>query len=260
MKKIFLCLFLAHSFPLLAQHHADNWYFGVLAGIDFSTFPPTILTDGALYTVEGCASMSDTSGNLLFYTNGVDVYNSQHSIMPNGSGLYGGISSTQSSLMVPHPNPDSSNIYFIFTTEETGNPNGFCYSKVDISLQGGLGDVTTKNISLLTPVVEKLTAVTTEDLSKTWIVVHEWGTNAFYAYALTSSGFNATPVISNTGIVHNTSIIQNTYGQMKFAPCGNRLGVAVAYQDTVELFDFNMATGTVYNPVTIPMPDHIYGL
>lgn len=258
MKKTLLTFLVIFMVSFIHAQQADNWYFGVMAGLNFSTTTPTVLTDGNITTPEGTACMSDTAGNLLFYTDGITVWNSQHEPMPNGTGLLAGSSSTQAALIAKQPGND--NLYYIFTTDEIGGPFGFRYSIVDIDLQNGLGDVIEKNILLESFVTEKLTAVTTFDGTKIWIVTHDWGTNTFYAHALTASGVDADPVISNTGIVHNTSVIQNTYGQMKFSSLGCKLAVAVGYQDTVEIFDFNISTGVISNPVTIPMPDHVYGL
>jgi hypothetical protein len=36
---------------------------------------------------EGCATISNSSGQLLFYTDGITVYNRNHQVMPNGTGL-----------------------------------------------------------------------------------------------------------------------------------------------------------------------------
>ncbi|MEO6166636.1 MAG: T9SS type A sorting domain-containing protein [Chitinophagales bacterium] len=258
MKKTFLTFLSLLTVSFLTAQQADNWYFGVMAGLNFSTTIPTVLTDGTITTPEGTACMSDTAGNLLFYTDGITVWNSQHESMPNGTGLLAGSSSTQAALIAKQPGND--NLYYIFTTDEIGGPFGFRYSIVDINLENGLGDVIEKNILLESFVTEKLTAVTTFDGTKIWIVTHDWGTNTFYAHALTAFGVDTDPVISNTGIVHNTSAIQNTYGQMKFSSLGCKLAVAIGYQDTVEIFDFNISTGLISNPVTIPMPDHVYGL
>ena len=48
----------------------NNWYFGNNAGVSFASGSPVALTNGQLSTTEGCASISDASGNLMFYTNG----------------------------------------------------------------------------------------------------------------------------------------------------------------------------------------------
>lgn len=81
---------------IMAQGEGNFWYFGYNAGLDFNTNPPTPLTNGALNTAEGCAAVSDKNGNLLFYTDGSFVYDKNHNLMPNGAGLMGHPSSTQS--------------------------------------------------------------------------------------------------------------------------------------------------------------------
>ena len=57
---------------------STNWYFGSNAGITFNSGSPVALTNGVLITVEGVATISDNSGNLLFYTDGLTVYNRLH--------------------------------------------------------------------------------------------------------------------------------------------------------------------------------------
>lgn len=258
MRTFKLILILSIATGTLKAQQADNWYFGILAGLNFTGSSPVVLTDGKVNTPEGCAAVSDTSGALLFYTDGITVWNNQHLPMPNGTGLLAGSSCTQAALIAMQPG--SSSLYYVFTLDEIGGPFGFRYSIVDMNLQNGLGDVIEKNILIENSLTEKLTAVTTYDNSKIWIVTHDWGSNGFYAYQLTGNGFEMNPVISNSGIVHSTTAIQNTYGQMKFASCGGKLALAAGYLDTVELFDFNLTTGTVSNPITIPMEDHVYGL
>src|SRR5580765_2825219 len=97
MKKILLLLSLSFiQITAFAQHQADNWFFGTYAGLDFSSGSPVAVSTGALTTTEGCSTISDAQGNLLFYTNGVSVWNRNNQIMPNGDSLNGDISSTQS--------------------------------------------------------------------------------------------------------------------------------------------------------------------
>jgi hypothetical protein len=254
---LFLTL-LTTPFFMLSQRRADKWYFGTLAGIDFSSGTATAISGGQINTPEGCATISDNlTGKLLFYTDGTTVWDSTHNIMNNGTGLLGATSSTQAALIVP--NPANPNQYYIFTTDEIGGPNGLRYSIVDMTMQSGLGAVTAKNNMLLSNVTEKLTAVYIPSLAQYWIVAHQWGNNLFYAYKLSVTGL-ASPVISAAGIQHDSTVIQNTYGQMKFNGCGDRIACAVGYKDTIEVFDFDVATGLVSNPLTIPMADHVYGV
>ncbi len=88
-----------------AQKQNNIWYFGKYSGIDFNTSPPTSLTNSVMSAIEGCAVASDPStGALLFYTDGVTVWNRNHLQMVNGGGLKGSESSTQV-LVVPLPVP-----------------------------------------------------------------------------------------------------------------------------------------------------------
>ncbi len=116
---------------VFGQLEASNWYFGGNAGIHFdSNGNVTALTDGKLNTLEGCATISDTNGVLLFYTDGRTIYDRNHTIMPNGNygagtGLFGDPSSTQSAIIVPKP--DYPNIYYIFTVDEPHSENALAY-------------------------------------------------------------------------------------------------------------------------------------
>lgn len=257
MKKTITLLFVSGFISLsIAQKEADKWFFGTGAGLDFSSGSPVPI-NSTMYTSEGTAVMSDATGKLRFYTDGVTVYDSTKTAMSNGSGLMGDISSTQSSLIVP--SPVSGSQYYLFTTGADGTGD-FRYSIVDMTLNGGLGDVMTsdKNILLTDSITEKIAAIR-DGGNGLWIVTHKWGTDQFFAYHLTTSGI-LPPVISSVGTVHNTSVIQNAYGQLKFNNCGTRIACAVGYQDIVELFDFNIATGVVSNPMNINMSDNVYGV
>ena len=98
-KFYFLFSFLFVSIQLFSQKEANNWYFGQKAGITFNSGAPVALTNGQLQTLEGCSSISDASGNLLFYTDGIKVWNRNHVVMTNGTNLKGDPSSSMAFLM-----------------------------------------------------------------------------------------------------------------------------------------------------------------
>ena len=166
-----------------AQEEASYWYFGQNAGLRFNaaTGGVTAITDGQINTLEGCTSISDTNGDLLFYSDGRTIWNALHQPMPNanyfaGTGLLGDPSSTSSGLIVPKPQDPTK--FYLFTVDEPhhenanvypnqftgtysqggtipgqddGFNNGLNYSLVDINLEDGLGDVNPleKNIPLI---------------------------------------------------------------------------------------------------------------
>src|SRR5258706_6151077 len=260
MKKIILLfIILSPGIRTLAQHQTDKWYFGVLAGVDFTPAIPAALTNGALNTSEGCSSISDSAGNLLFYSDGQTVWNRIHVPMPNGTGLLAGVTCTQAALIIPKPG--STNLFYEFTLDDTGGLNGLRYSVIDMTLDGGMGDVTAeKNIFVRNNLTEKLTAVAKANGTDYWIAVHENGTDTFNVYSLTQSGLDTNAVVSHAGIIHSNAQIQNTYGQMKFSPCGGKLALEAGHLNTVEVFHFDIANAIVSLFVTIPITDHVYGI
>lgn len=231
----------------MAQKEANIWYFGENAGLDFNNGSPVVLLDGALFTNEGCATISDPDGNLLYYTDGVTVYNRNHNIMLNGTGLAGSFTSTHSAIIVPKPG--FANMYYIFTVDSpwnNDNTNGLQYSEVDMTLDNGLGGVTVKNELLETPVNEKVIAILNASEDGYWVVSHRHLNDEFIAYEVTSAGVNPVPIVSAVG---SQTGYFNIAGQIKISPNGNRL--AVARGGEVQLFDFNSDTGIITNPRTI---------
>jgi hypothetical protein len=236
-----------------AQNENAKWYFGGFVGLDFMTNPPTVLNNGALSTMEGCSTMSDAAGNLLFYTNGITVWNQQHVPMANGTGLLGNLSTTQSALIVKQPG--SASLYFIFTMG-TGPSGGgpLNYSIVDMTLAAGMGSVTTKNVFLASTSTEKLAAVKHCNGVDAWIVTHDLGNSDFRVFLLTGAGVNATPVMSySVGASH----AGRHSGCLKASLNGTKLGAAI--RSTVEVYDFDKLTGVVSNPFNLGNYNYAYG-
>ena len=254
-KKYILFVFVLFCFKSQSQNETNNWYFGANAGLNFSTIPPTILTNGMLVTTEGCSSISDALGNILFYSDGITVYDKTHNIMSNGTGLFGNSSTTQSSIIVKEPG--NNNIYYIFTLGASGS-GSLCSSKVDMNLSAGMGSVTVKNNLLATIMSEKLTSVKHCNGKDTWVISHENNSNNFKCYLVSNSGINNTPIISSIGTVYPNGY--NWLGNLKASPSGKRLGLALhGTQGSFELYDFDNLTGIVSNSLSLGSYPNAYG-
>jgi hypothetical protein len=259
--KAIVLLVCTYALRLNSQAEFSKWYFGVKAGLDFSTSPPTALTNGSLSTPEGCATVSDNMGNLLFYTDGITIYNSLHAPMTN-SPMYGDFSSTQAAIIVKQPGSQS--IYYVFTTS-MGNP-GHQYSVVDMALAGGLGSVTAMNNTIYLGTCEKQVAVRHCNGKDVWIVSHEYGTNNFRSYLLSPTGLTTSPVISAVGETLTGNGITGV-GQIKISRDGRKLAVATATMSIPSsagtggffLYDFDAATGVVSNPFRLVTTASISG-
>lgn len=267
----FLLLLLISCWYLIspAQRQTANWYFGDRAGVNFSCTTVGALTNGVMNTEEGTAVISDASGNLLFYTNGMSVWNRNHALMPNGTGLAGDLKSSQAALIVPRPG--STTRYFVFTVDmqagqvlaldADGVYNGLRYSEVDMTANGGLGDilVANKNTPLLASSTEHLTAARHSNGTDYWVIAHGWNNNTYHAFLVTAAGVNPVSVQSNTGpVIDDVGSIQlqgfGAIGIMKASPDGTKLAASHPFaKQLVALSDFNPTTGVVSNTISLPI-------
>ena len=255
---LFIILICQNSF---AQKQNNQWRFGGGGAIDFNTVPPSFVTGCPILTSEGSASVADRiTGALLFYTDGVTVWNANNQVMPNGTGLLGGdpilLSSTTAAVIVPKPG--SSNLYYIVTVSELLSPIGVNYSLVDMTLNGGLGDIVAgqKNIFLIQTGTEKLEVVPAANGTGFWLLTDDFPGNSFYAFEISNTGIQNTPVVSTVG-----SGAGLPAGHMKINRQFNKIAIGAGAQ--IEVFDFDNATGIVSNPIAwnVNLPGGlIYGI
>lgn len=253
MKKLSPVFILFFALNLFSQKEADFWFFGEGAGLNFNTNPPSI-EDGSLSTDEGSASISNSNGVLQFYTDGSTIYNNTGAIMDNGTGLLGDSSSSQSAIIVPKPLDP--NIYFVFTVgnqQNGGGGNGVAYSIIDMSLNGGLGRVTSKNTFLngSNNAREKITSVRGTDCNTFWVITSD--SNNFYSYLIDKDS------VQNTAITSTHNYTNNLRGYLKISPDGETLVNAIQDYGTY-IFDFDAKTGIITNGGFINSISNGYGV
>ena len=254
-------------FCSLAQNENNVWTFGNELGLDFNSPSPTIFRSRIL-AKEGCASICDPSGNLLFYSNGQKVWDSTHTVMPNGLGIMGhaGLSCTQGVSIAPvfgHPNK-----YFLFTIDEFNmEKSGYLrYSVIDMSLNGGKGDIMPgiKNNNLDTGMGEKM--IIAPACNGLWLITHHIDSPIFYAYKIDNPIFVNRPVISNTGGAVGKGLYY--VGEMKLSPDqktianGNWISEVFGYsaKSPVEIFDFDRISGKISNGKAIDSSNYAYSI
>ncbi|MCI2227885.1 T9SS type B sorting domain-containing protein [Polaribacter sp. MSW13] len=252
MKKLLPFILLFFALNTFSQKEANFWYFGNKAALDFNSGTPVPVAGSELNTTEGCSSFSNANGELLFYigaptpsTSNLTVWNKNNSPMPNGVGIKGDASSSQSALTVPAPGrPD---IYYLFTVgaQSSGNA-GFFYYTIDMTANGGLGDIVAGPVILGNAAdhptwTEKVTAVRADACNTFWVISsHE---SNFYAYKVDNSGVDiANPKISHIP-GYNAS---DPRGYLKVSPDGTKL-VAANMGGGTFIFNFNDVTGEVTN-------------
>ena len=255
-----------------AQLQNANWYFGNQAAIDFNdgNSSPTPVSNSAMNTIGTSASVSDYFGNLLFYTDGLTVWNMDHQIMSNGTGLYGSDTVSQSVVIVP--NPDNGFEYYIFTNQgfDTGT-NGLSYSIVDFSLNYGKGDVKPghKNIQVLNVTSEKLTTIFNPIDRSYWVIsfapsINPALSDTFYAFKIDAAGVN---LVNQSTFSFLPDVVSHTGGQMKISPDGTTLAMVhntfneisgIQSIENVFAIDFDMTTGIVSSMKSYALNDVLY--
>lgn len=254
-----------HCFIANCQKYGNVWQFGSNVGLDFNGCSP-IVTSGNNTGFEGCSAISNSNGQLLFYTNSDVVWDSSNNIMPNGNLISSG--GTLSQVLII-PKPSSVNFFYVITTKiQAGGSLSLQYHEVDISLNGGLGDVTSKNniLSALN-VTEQICATYHNNGTDIWLVAHEYGTNNFLSFLVTPTGISGTPIVSSVGPAHTACLSNiNARGEIKFSPNGDKLAFnanGVGGNDLSNILilcDFDNATGIVSNALNLPFSKGEYGL
>lgn len=149
------------------QGLSNNWMVGYssfggipfgITRLNFLNGTPTVTYDSIGMDLRHThTNISDSVGNMLFYTNGYYIADATDDTMDNGGGInpstyttyfYDGLGIPQANLILPKPN-DSNLYYFIHSTADKFSGYTCSYnlylSIIDMSQNNGLGKVVTKN-------------------------------------------------------------------------------------------------------------------
>ncbi len=212
------------------------------------------------------ADITDSTGNLLFYTNGIYIADATNDTLMNGSGLnpstftnshyYVGMSFSQGDLILPFPGHSGQYYLFHFTGDITNPlicPNKLYYTIIDMNGNGGIGTVTSKNnIALLDTLhIAGLTACKHANGRDWWISIEEFNRPGFYTLLLTPAGVS---------VVHHQQFGSRTTSsaQCYFSQDGTKYS---SFESVTgwEILDFDRCTGLFSNLVFIPPPSGCYG-
>ena len=226
-------------------------------------------------TEETNASISDKSGNLLFYTNGLTIFHAQHDTLQGsknfnkGLWFYDGhddnLPFRQSVMILPHPSND--NLYYIFHKNPTiyeGNifqAHFLQYSVIDIQQDSGRGVMIQKNV----PIIENdwicngyVTACKHANGKDWWILSPKLLQNEYYTHLFTGDSILSygKQKIGPTGANFQQ-------GLAVFTPDGTKYIVGQQQINSITIFDFDRCTGLLSNPkyftIQTPMNESVWG-
>lgn len=214
-----------------------------------------------------CSSISDSVGNMRFYSNGCIVANSLNDTMPNGDSLgepnicqscfNSGNVIPHGSIIIPYPNHQNQFILFYEEFHCSGldvSPRNLFSSIIDMNLDGGKGDVTIKNNVLLsdTLAATNLSAVKHANGIDWWLLVHEKNTDNYIRFLISDSGVSG-PYFQNIGRVIN----DDGHGTSKFSPDGNYYATS-SQLGGIDLFHFNRCNGLLSDYTYLSIPDSLW--
>jgi len=256
----------------LAQKHDYNWVMGYdynypdpsgNVRIDFNFQPPKAFQENLKMNFSVCSgSFSDSSGNLLFYTNGIRIFNKNHQLMEGGDSinpgpvwnnqqLYGNVT-TYPQVAIYKPN--SSLCYLFHTDVFNGGSVSLSYTKhlyysiIDTKANNGLGKVVSKNQILLEGEIMWPAAVKHGNGRDWWIMGLKLADTKHYLFLLTSEGLTG-PFIQDIGPPFESSI--EYASESLFSEAG-------AYylrhdgKAGLRLYDFDRCSGQLNNLRIIP--------
>ncbi len=237
------------SHTLIAQNEAIRWYFANHCGLNFNSGAPQVLHDSPINTIFGNATISDSLGDLLFYTADGRVYNKNHVIMQNGSdlqwpGVYG-------RAIVKWPGQND--LYFILNARHPQIYLGFYYSLVDMSLDSGLGAITEKNIAVSSgsDAAGRIALVRKAHSDAVWVITRKFSEDALAAYLIDYNGFNPNPILSPMPD-RSPSIV--SWGPLKVSYDSKYILSSYSNHKNIEISQFNSITGSANYLYTISDP------
>lgn len=287
MKKYLIIFYLLYFSTNYAQQGYDNhWLLGYgnnnTMDMNFKVDSINMQLDSrTLFCVGGNASISDSIGNLLFYTNGFTICNKNNDTMGGGHLLIQNefVNAYKGSGLPFHyalsiiPNPKKAGQYYLFhqLIDEDINMHYYyrtyklLYSLIDVNANLGNGFVIQKAIPVYedTLALCSMAAVKHANGKDWWLTVSNWRGNEVFMFLVNENGISP-PIIQNLGIPTPFYVpLNQTYdddsGVTFFSQDGTKL-VRGAYNQGFQIYDFDRCTGLLSNPIRIPCPaNEIWG-
>jgi hypothetical protein len=246
--------------PFSSALGAARWHFGRGAGVGFDAQGASAVRGGQTDQKEGCASVSDAKGRLLFYTDGRTLWDGQHRAVPTPRPLNGHPSSTTSALALDL----TGGRYALLTLDQGGSEPSSASRGLAIAIlhakPAALQVLSQRAVA--GNLTEKLAAcpLPLDDQGRRpgyWVLAHRAESRAFVAYRLSLAGAILDSVVSELGAYHQSGA--GAIGQMVFSGDGRRVAVALAAPGVIEVFDFDGLSGKLSAPRRARLAD-AYGL
>jgi hypothetical protein len=221
-----------------------NWHFSNQIKLVFER--DTIMSENsAINTVQASSILTDTLGNLMLYTNGENIWDSNDNIIHNGNLNNGSRGSSMGAIFVVHKkNPK--HIYLFTTNYSASTYRQLSYNL--IYLEQDTFRIVIKDSILRTSMSEPLAVINDENDNDIWLVSHVFNGDDFITYKITKKGLILCPIISKSrkytgsdNFAAQTDIAFTTDGRY-FAQSNKTVQ---SLNKSVEIYKFNKSTGEI---------------
>lgn len=276
-KYILSIVFLLYFNTVCGQKENNIWILGSEGNgfdfeLNFSTGAPdtaTVLSQLSFFNAD--VSICDSLGQILFYSNGINIYNKNFDSLFNTSGFNPGwatnfYANSGSGLVQPMVIVTSpgQNKYLIFheSAEYLLNgetqPMNLSYSEIDMNLAGGLGGITSrKNIHIIddTLVFGKITACRNANGRDWWVIAHKYNSDLYYKVLVLPD----TMIVSQQNVGSIIPDVSDGYGQISFSPDGEKL-IFACQNNNIDILGFDRCNGNLSFLETVSTPDTSIGI
>ena len=194
---IFALLFLSIKAYSQPNKRTNNWYYRSDSGLNFNSGSPVQISDWTCsgVTWASISTMSDTNGNLLFFTDAYHIWNKEYEIMYDYHPIFW-TPGHQAALAVPKPGSD--NLFYIFTAKFIEYPHvPMFYYVIDMSANNGLGEVIeTDTLYAGWDASSVVTGTYLKNKKDYWILTREIEEEKYAAFLVTENGVDPNPVLS----------------------------------------------------------------
>lgn len=255
-----------------AQKHDYNWVFGYgepsaeFGGglIDFNEVPTAARAYNLGMSVDGqAAACSDSVGRLLFYTNGLRIFNRNRRLIQFGDTINPGplwIRLNQNPGVYLNyfgaqciPAPGRRNCYYLFHhAYKLGQGNTLLntplyYTLIDMGANGGEGKVLEKNRIMIEGDLIQLALTKHANGRDWWLLVAQQSEHIYTRFLISDQGVSV-PIQQYTGFNFSKPELASL---CLFSPDGTRYLRGDA-ENGCHLFDFNRCTGELSNYLLLP--------
>ncbi len=241
MQKLTFILFLGLFFSpffLFAQKEASYWFRGAPSEPnwkykygqgEFENVPDAVNFAKNANIAPQMATIADTNGNLLLYTDGYQYWDNTHNLFITALSSTANITNAISERMlmiVPHPS----------------EPDWYYCFKSDVSTSGELGSIRYDLVDLKNKQLKERNKLIVDQVARSFAIMKSedgfWlvalGKQQFKTYKFDKNGFNSNPLIHNIGLANHQDLLRSyqnetNYLQMKASPDSKHLSISVTH-------------------------------